>query len=149
MVIHTIDLISVIFFMHPYLIELICGSDMNMTLNHFSVFLYPNTPNFIRHKFLDSSFYLFFKDSEINVNIPNFCLPVYLSRTLVIILFFSIYINVMWIQWFQRVTTMFRYLMALLIQQTIRGLRSISGVYLLQLILPVMVAYHIQIELPR
>ena len=35
MVIHTIDLISVIFFMRPYLIELICGSDMNMMLNHY------------------------------------------------------------------------------------------------------------------
>ena len=37
MVIHTIDLISVIFPMHPYLIELICGSYMNMMLNHFCV----------------------------------------------------------------------------------------------------------------
>ena len=46
MVIHTIDLISVIFFMHPYLIELICWSDMNMMLTHFCVFLYLNTPNF-------------------------------------------------------------------------------------------------------
>ena len=59
MVIHTIDLI-VIFSMHPYLIELICGSDMNMMLNHFCVFLYPNTPNFTRHKFLDLPFYMFF-----------------------------------------------------------------------------------------
>ena len=33
------------------MIELICGSDMNMMLNHFCVFLYPNTPNFTRHKF--------------------------------------------------------------------------------------------------
>ena len=71
-VIHTIDLISVIFFMHPYLIELICGSDMNIMLNHFCVLLYLNNPKFTRHKFLDSSFYLFFKDNEINVNIPNF-----------------------------------------------------------------------------
>ena len=65
------------FSMHPYLIELICGSDMNMMLNNFCVFLYPNTPNFTRHKFLDLSVYLFFKENEINFNIPNFCPPVY------------------------------------------------------------------------
>ena len=78
MIIRTIDLISVIFFMHPYLIELICGSDMNMMLNHFCVFLYPDTPNFTRPKFLDLSIYLFFKENEINFNIPNFCPPVYI-----------------------------------------------------------------------
>ena len=39
-------------------------------------FLYPNAPNFTRHKFLDLSFY-FFKEYEINVNIPNFCPPVF------------------------------------------------------------------------
>ena len=80
MVIHTIDLIFVIFFMHPYLIELICGSDMNMMLKHFYVFLYPNTPNFTRHKFLDLSFYLLFfsKENKSNFNIPNFCPPVYI-----------------------------------------------------------------------
>ena len=38
------------FFMHPYLNELIRGADMDMMLNHFCVFLYPNTPNFTRHK---------------------------------------------------------------------------------------------------
>ena len=65
--------------MHPYLIELICGADMNMMLNHFCVFLYPNTPNFTRHKFLDLYFYLCFKENEINVNIPNFCPPVYMT----------------------------------------------------------------------
>ena len=32
-----------------------------------------------RHKFLDLICYLFFKDNEINVNIPNFCPPVYYS----------------------------------------------------------------------
>ena len=67
------------FFMHPYLIELICGPDMIMMLNHFCVFLYPNTQNFTRHKFLVLSFYLFFKENEINFNIPNFCPPVYLE----------------------------------------------------------------------
>ena len=50
MVIHTFDIIYVIFFMHPYLIELIRGADMDMMLNHFCVFLYSYTPNFTRHK---------------------------------------------------------------------------------------------------
>ena len=48
-----------------------------MMLNNFCVFLYPNTPNFTRHKFLDLSVYLFFKENEINFNIPNFCPPEY------------------------------------------------------------------------
>ena len=77
MVLHTIDLISVIFFTHPNLFKLICGSDMDMILNHFSVILKPNTSNFTRHKFLDFLL-LFFKDNEININIPNFCPPVYI-----------------------------------------------------------------------
>ena len=62
--------------MHPYLIELICGSDMNMMKNNFCVFLYPNTPNFTKHEFLNSSFHLFFIENEINVNISNLCPPV-------------------------------------------------------------------------
>ena len=33
------DLISVIFFAHPYLFKLICGSDMDMIPNNFCVFL--------------------------------------------------------------------------------------------------------------
>ena len=65
------------FFAHPYLFKLICGSDMDMIPNNFCVFLWPNTSNFTRHKFLDLFFHLFFKDNEINVNIPNFCPPVY------------------------------------------------------------------------
>ena len=69
----TIDLISAIFFTHPNLFKLICESDIDMILNHFCVFWKPNTSNFTRHKFLDLVFYLFFKDNEINVNIPNFC----------------------------------------------------------------------------
>ena len=52
---------------------LISGSDMDMVGNKFCVFLYPKTSKFTRHKFLDLSFYLIFKDNEINVNIPNFC----------------------------------------------------------------------------
>ena len=35
--------------------------------------------NFTRHKFFDLFTYLFFKDNDINVNIPNFCPPVYLE----------------------------------------------------------------------
>ena len=81
MVIHTIDLITVIVFMHPYLIELICGSDTNMMLNHFCVFLYPNTPNLTRHKFFYLSVCLFLKENEIIFNIPNFCPPVYNAHT--------------------------------------------------------------------
>ena len=45
---------------------------MNMVPNHFCVFLFPNTPNFTRHKFLDLSFHLIFKENKINFNIPNF-----------------------------------------------------------------------------
>ena len=69
------------FFFHaPYLIELICGSDKDMMLSHFCVFLYPNTPNFTRHQFLDLSVsLLFFKENKINFNIPNFCPPVYIG----------------------------------------------------------------------
>ena len=63
--IHTIDIISVIFFMHPYIFELTCGSDMDMMLNHFGVFLYPNTPNFTSHKFLDLTFYLSLKKTKL------------------------------------------------------------------------------------
>ena len=66
MVIHTINLSSVILFMHPYLIELICESDMNKILNHFCVCLYPNTPNFTRHRYshryypsLDLNYFVF------------------------------------------------------------------------------------------
>ena len=70
----AIDLISVIFFAHPNLFKLICGSDMDMIRNNFCLFLQPNT----KHKFLDLYFYLFFKDNEINANIPNFCPPVYI-----------------------------------------------------------------------
>ena len=63
--------------MHSYLIELLCGSDMNMMLNHSRLFLYPNTPNFTRHKLLDLSFHLFFfTENGINLNIPNFRPPV-------------------------------------------------------------------------
>ena len=71
------------FFVHPYLIELICGSDMNMMLNHFCVFLYPNSGNFTRHMFLHLSIYLFFKENDINFNIPNFCPPVYMWTILI------------------------------------------------------------------
>ena len=77
MVIHTIDLISV---MHPYLIELICGSDMNMMLNPFCVFLYLNTPNFTRHRFLDSSFHLFLKIAKLML-IFQTAVPQYITRT--------------------------------------------------------------------
>ena len=35
----AIDLISVIFFAHPYLFKLICRSDIDMIRNSFSVFL--------------------------------------------------------------------------------------------------------------
>ena len=38
-----------------------------------------NTSNFTRHKFLVFVFNLFFKKYKINVNIPNFCPPVYLT----------------------------------------------------------------------
>ena len=55
---------------------------MNMMLSHFCVFLYPKTPNFTRHKFLDLSFYLLFKENKINANIPNFCPPVYIHVNL-------------------------------------------------------------------
>ena len=53
-----------------------------MMLNHFYVFPYPNTPNFIRHTFLDASLYLFsfFKGNEINFNIPNLW-PQYILKT--------------------------------------------------------------------
>ena len=67
------------FFTDPNLFKLICGSDMDMILNLFFVFWEPNTSNFIRHMFLYLFFYLFFNDNEINVNILNFCPPVYIA----------------------------------------------------------------------
>ena len=36
--------------------KVICGSDMDMILNHFFVFWEPKTSNFTRHKFLDLFF---------------------------------------------------------------------------------------------
>ena len=73
MALHNFDLISVIFFAHPNLSKLICGSHMNMIHNNFCMFLKPNTSKFIRHKILDLFFHLVFKNNEIIVNIPNFC----------------------------------------------------------------------------
>ena len=68
--------------MHAYLIELIWGSDMDIILNYFFVFLYPNTPNVnvTRDKILDLSFHFVFKENKINFNIPNFCSPVYFNH---------------------------------------------------------------------
>ena len=80
MVIHTIDLISVIFFRAP----LLDWTDMWIWYEHdaesFCVFLYPNTGNFTRHMFLHLSIYLFFKENDINFNIPTFCPPVYIHN---------------------------------------------------------------------
>ena len=61
-----------------------------MMLNDFCVFLYPNTPNLTKDEFLDLSVYLFFKENEINFNIPNFCPPVYISDGLWMYLFTGI-----------------------------------------------------------
>ena len=58
---------------------LVCGSDM---LNHFCVFLYPNTPNFTRHKFLDLSFYLFLKKTKL-ISIFHTFVPQYTNNTII------------------------------------------------------------------
>ena len=68
------------FFTHPDLFKVICGSDMGIILNNFIVFSEPNTSHFSIHMFLDLFFYSFFNDNEINVNIPNFCPPVYVQH---------------------------------------------------------------------
>ena len=65
-----------------------------MIRDNFCVFPLPNTSNFTRHKFLDLFLYLFFKDNEINVNIPNLCPPVYKKLNIVYIPnLFSIYVT--------------------------------------------------------
>ena len=83
-VIHTIDLIYVIFYTHPNLFEEICVSDMNMVHNHFLCFC-----NRILQTLLDISFYIYlficFKDNRINVNIPNFCPPIWYIPSLSVI----------------------------------------------------------------
>ena len=69
----AIDLISVIFFAHPNLFKLICGFEMDMIRNNFCVFYNPILQTLL-HMFLELFFYLFFKDNDINVNIPNLLL---------------------------------------------------------------------------
>ena len=65
MALHTFDLISVIFFAHPNLSKLICGSHMNMIRNNFCMFLKPNTSKFTRHKILDLFFHLVLKTTKL------------------------------------------------------------------------------------
>ena len=80
----TFDLISVIFFTDPNLFKLIFGSDMDMILNHF----FSCFDNPILQTLLDICFYIYFfifyfNDNKINVNIPNFCPPVYIQLSII------------------------------------------------------------------
>ena len=62
---------------------MICGSDMNMILNHFCKFLSPNTPNLNKHNFLDLSSYLFLKTTNLVSIFQTFDLisVIFFSRT--------------------------------------------------------------------
>ena len=67
--------------MDPNLFKLICGSDMMDMIYSiiFSCFENPILQTLLDICFLYLLFYLFFNDNEINVNIPNFCPPVYIE----------------------------------------------------------------------
>ena len=75
----AIDLISVIFFAHPNLFRLICGSDMDMIHNNFCISLTQNLEKIYIFRFI---ILFVFKDNEINITIPNFCPPVYYAGVL-------------------------------------------------------------------
>ena len=98
----AINLISAIFFTHPYLFKLICGSDIDMIRNNFCVFLLPKTSNFTRNMFLGTFKICFLKitkfSSIFQTFVPQYIIVLYkllvceisMVRTLALIYLFII-----------------------------------------------------------